>query len=77
MDENHQDKTESKLTATKDKRHPLSSRDQKGSDSPQSNRMTTIKLRLGFFGYDKATKEYAPNGQLAKITKEYQPGKTF
>jgi len=77
MDDNHQDKTESKLTATKDKLHPLSSRDQKGPDDPQSNRMRRIIKRLGVFGYDKETKEYAPNGQLAKITKEYQPGKTF
>lgn len=77
MDENHQDKTKSKLTATEDNLSPLSSEDQKGLDRPQSNQMKTIKLRSGFFGYDKETTEYAPDGQLAKITKEYQPGKTF
>jgi uncharacterized protein YjbI with pentapeptide repeats len=31
----------------------------------------------GFRGYDKIMKEYTPDGQLAKITKEHQPGKTF
>ena len=31
----------------------------------------------GFRRYDKETKEYKPDGQLDKITKEHQPEKTF
>jgi uncharacterized protein YjbI with pentapeptide repeats len=79
MDENQQDKTESKLIATEDKLSPpsLSTKDHRRPHRPQNNRMGAIIKRLGFFGYDKETKEYTPNGQLAKITKEHQPGKTF
>ena len=79
MDENHQDKTESELTATEDKLSPppLSTKDHRGPHRPQDNRMGAIIKSLGFFGYDKETKEYTPDGQLAKITKEHQPGKTF
>jgi hypothetical protein len=34
--------------------------------------------RLGFRGYDKVTEEYStPGKQPTKITREYQPGKTF
>src|SRR5712692_10493395 len=77
MDEKHQDNTESKLTASDDKLHPLSSKDQGGPDHPQNNRMRAIIKRLGYFGYDKETYEYTPDGELAKKTKAYQPGKTF
>lgn len=87
MDENHQDKAESRPIAMEDKLSPppLSTKDHRVSDRSQNKRMGAILRRfvgaiikgLGFFGYDKETKEYAPNGQLAKITKEHQPGKTF
>ena len=79
MDENQQDKAGSKQIVTEDKLSspPLSTKDHRGTDRSQNKRMGAIIKRLGFFGYDKETKEYAPNGQLAKITKEYQPGKTF
>jgi uncharacterized protein YjbI with pentapeptide repeats len=50
---------------------------QKEPNRPQDNRMRTIKLRLGFFGYEKKTKVYTLDGQLAKITEENQPGKTL
>ncbi len=131
MDENHQDKTESKLIATEDKLRlpPLSPQDQKKLDRHRKDRKkaklsliiigisasfvgvialvyigfrfdwslwVVISLMLigivllflfirtvystqwaGFRGYDKITKEYTLDGQLAKITKEHQPGKTF
>jgi uncharacterized protein YjbI with pentapeptide repeats len=31
----------------------------------------------GFNGYDNVTKEFTPSGQLVKITREYQPGKSL
>ena len=78
MDENHQDKTESKLTATEDKSAPFSSspQDQRGTDQLQNNQMKDTIKQLRARGY-KVTEEYSTTGQLSKVSAEHPPRKTW
>jgi hypothetical protein len=78
MDENHQDKTESKLTATEDKSAPFSSspQDQRGTDQLQNNQMKDTIKQLRARGY-KVTEEYSTTGQLSKVSAEHPPRKTL
>ena len=76
MDENHQDKTESKLTATEDKSTSSSSspQDQRGIDQLQNNQMEDIIKQLRDHGY-KVTEEYSNTG-LSKVSGEHPQRKT-
>ncbi len=78
MDENHQDKTESKLTATEKKSTPssLSLQDQRGTEQIQNNQMEDTIKQLRDHGY-KVTEEYSNTGQLSKVSQEIPPRKTW
>ena len=78
MDENHQDKTESKPTATEDKSTPssLSLQDQRGVDQLQNNQIEDTIKQLRDRGY-KVTEEYSNTGQLSKVSGEHSPRKTL
>src|SRR5215467_12624612 len=78
MDENHQDKTESKLTATEDKvtSSSTSPQDQRGKEQLQNNQMEKTIKQLRDRGY-KVTEEYSPTGQLSKVSGEYPQRKTL
>jgi len=78
MDENHQDKTESKLTATEDNSTPpsLSAQGQRGTDQLHDNQMEdTIKHLRGKPGY-KVIVEYDKPGHPSKFSQEIPPRKT-
>jgi hypothetical protein len=78
MDENQQDKTESKTSATEGKStlSPLSSQDQRGPARPQNNQLEDIIKHLRDSGY-KVTDEYNDTGQLSKVSRERPPRKTW
>jgi hypothetical protein len=78
MDENHQDKTESKTPATEGQSllSPLSSQDQQRPARPQNNQMEDVIKHLRDRGY-KVTEEYNDTGQLSKVSGEDPPRKTL
>jgi hypothetical protein len=78
MDENHQDKTESKLTPTEDKSTPASLPlpDQRGTDQLQKNHMEETIEQLRDRRY-QVTEEYSNSGQRSKVSGEHPQRKTL
>jgi uncharacterized protein YjbI with pentapeptide repeats len=72
MDENHQNKTENGLTATKDKTTPtsLALQDQRENNQHQKYEIEGTIKRLRNRGY-KVTEEYSNNGKLLRVSAEY------
>jgi Pentapeptide repeats (8 copies) len=78
MDENHQDKTESKLTPTEDKSTPASLPlpDQRGTDQLQKNHMEETIEQFRDRRY-QVTEEYSNSGQRSKVSGEHPQRKTL
>jgi uncharacterized protein YjbI with pentapeptide repeats len=76
MDENHQDKTEKKLTEDKLTPSLLPLQDQRGTDQLQNNRVEDTIEYLRHHGYT-ITEEYSNTGQLLKISGEHPQRKTL